>query len=373
MAIRARKRVGRYKRQKRKMWLIRQSKKNLKIRTTRKNNKKIKISRRILGLSLNSHTNGSIVTDQHQKLIINLPSNLDFEENYEKTASHFAVLRRAVMLRKHIKSLDFSRLNRISPSAALVLASEVDQWNQKVKGKLKANLPSWNENVKRLLCEMGYFELLNLETPRSEWTKGNTTFFNFKRGQASKDHDNGQLAKELRIEIEKIVGHRIKKTVLFKGLSEAITNVVQHAYLHSSEPNQKRWWISGSFSKDEEKLCVTFYDQGIGIPETLPTSKIFEQIADFLYSWPDSRKIQAAMEAGRTSSGLEERGKGLQDLIEFAKTHRKGSLSIYSLKGMFKQEFSIADGESGPKLVRRDFANSIGGTLIEWSVFLGEI
>jgi len=78
-------------------------------------------------------------------------------------------------------------------------------------------------------------------------------------------------------------------------------------------------------------------------------------------------KIAGAMEVGRTSSRLAERGKGLQNLIEFAKAHSFGSLSIYSLRGMYRQVFTNG---SEPDDIKRDFQNSIGGTLVEWSVNL---
>jgi hypothetical protein len=297
-----------------------------------------------------------------------MPERLDFESNYEETVSHFAVLREAVQKGKRVSNLNFSRIRQISTSAALVLASEVDRWNQRLSGKLHANLPSWDEGIKRLLCQMGYFELLNLEKPQIPWPESNITFLPFKRGQVS-EKDGGQLAKQLRIEIENMVGQKIKKHFLFEGLSEAITNVGQHAYRDDGDYCKKQWWVSASFDAGNRKLCVTFYDQGHGIPYTLPRSKFFELMKDAFNKWHDSEKIKAAMEIGRTSSGLAERGKGLQNLIEFAKAHRNGSLSIYSLKGVFMQRFT--DGDSKPtELIIRDYENSIGGTLIEWSVDL---
>ena len=41
------------------------------------------------------------------------------------------------------------------------------------------------------------------------------------------------------------------------------------------------------------------------------------------------------MEVGRTSTRLQERGKGLQNLVEFAKIYSEGRLSIYSIRGMY--------------------------------------
>ena len=216
---------------------------------------------------------------------------------------------------------------------------------------------------------MGYFELLHLERPETEWPQKSTTFLPFKRGQA-KAENSGDLAKQLRIEVEELVGQRIKRHFLFEGLSEAITNVGQHAYRDVADYRRKQWWLSASFNAESRHLCVTFYDQGDGIPHTLPRSRWFEVIQDVFNSWPDSRKIQAATDIGRSSSGLDERGKGLQDLVEFARAHAAGRLSIYSLRGMYLQSFTNDGTKVAQDCERRDFENSIGGTLIEWSVTL---
>jgi hypothetical protein len=251
----------------------------------------------------------------------------------------------------------------------LVLASEVDLWNQKIGQRLKANVDTWDEDIKRLLCQMGYFELLKIRKPETQWPSGSTTFLPFKGGRVQK-RDGGELAKQLRIEIERIVGGPIKKHFLFEGLSEAITNVSQHAYTAANKFTLEQWWLSASFNSTDRKLCVMFYDQGEGIPNTLPRSYFFELIKDTFNFWTDSQKIQAAMETGRTSTGRPERGKGLQNFLEFAKSHREGQLSIYSLCGMYRQIFASNAGLQTSESMRRDHETSIGGTLVEWSVRL---
>jgi len=86
--------------------------------------------------------------------------------------------------------------------------------------------------------------------------------------------------------------------------------------------------------------------------------------------WADSEKIEAAMEIGRSASRMIERGKGLQNLIEFAKSHREGRLSIYSLRGLYRMVSRLDGAEPVTTTQRRDHKNSVGGTLIEWAVKL---
>ena len=325
--------------------------------------------------AFNEHTANSVTRAADGRLIIELPACLDFEGNFENTCSHFSVLRQAVHDGTRVKYLRFHKLRSISPSAALVLASEVDRWNQQVKGRLKANLTTWDPDIERLLCQMGYFELLGLERPKPHLPEKSTNFLPFRRGELQKQ-DGGPLAKQLRIDIETLLGTEIKKQYLYEGLSEAITNVGQHAYHNATEKTLKQWWLSASYDRDTGTLCVMFFDQGEGIPKTLPRAYFFETIKDVFHSWSDSAKIKAAMEVGRSSTREDGRGQGLANLITFARNHHEGKLSIYSLRGMYKRTF--VHGNAGwhfqapthDHVSTRDYTNTIGGTLIEWSVRL---
>ena len=167
------------------------------------------------------------IADKRLELV--LPEELDFEGNYEVTADRFRILRKAVERGTRIKKIHFGSIRKISTSAALVLASTVDQWNDRVKGKVKADVPSWDPDLKRLLCQMGYFNLLNLKEPEKDWEDGPVTFLPFFKGRVGEDVP-GEKARQLRIAIEKIVGREINRHFLYEGISEAITNVCQHAY-----------------------------------------------------------------------------------------------------------------------------------------------
>jgi hypothetical protein len=354
----------------RRHWLLRRDRKNFLGRSRRlgRGPRSLDPSRWV---RLNEYTKGSVSVTTDRKLIIALPERLDFEENYEATASHFQALRQATQDVSRVSSLRFNDIKYISPSAALVLASEVDRWNQRSGRTLRAEVESWDKQIERLLCEMGYFELLKIPHPSDMSESTDMTFLRFKRGDLG-DRDAGKLAKQLRVEIEALVGFGIKKHFLFEGLSEAITNVCQHAYPDTGGYLAKQWWLSASYDRQIRELSVIFFDQGAGIPGTLPKWKFFERVRDFFNNWSDSQKIEAAMEAGRSSSGLAERGKGLQNLVEFARSHREGHLSIYSLQGMYRMMSKLGDGEQNArtKTERRDYKNSVGGTLIEWSVKL---
>lgn len=310
---------------------------------------------------------------------IDLPKHLDFGENYETTMERFHRVRKAVLDKKKLKRLDFSKIRDISPSAALALASEVDCWNQAVGGRLRADTESWHPDIQRLLAQMGYFELLDLPQPLERPKEGNTIFTQFYRGgtEIADKGPKGAITKKLRKDIEAIVGRKMQNyTLLFAGLSEAITNVGHHAYRNPKKKPyvDEPWWLSASWNKKTRRLCVTFYDHGVGIPETLPKNPIFKRWLDRNRESNDSRKIAAAMKAKRTSTYQSGRGYGLQDLAPFAKAFTDGQLRIYSRRGKFQMVWKGGNSneESSNNLTEseKEFKNSIGGTLIEWSVVL---
>lgn len=320
-------------------------------------------------LPINSHTRSSILNHHNRFISIILPSKMDFEENYESTSSHLQILRAAVASRIQIRALDFSKLKAISTSAALALASEVDQWNQRSPRKLRAAVHTWHPNVQELLHEMGYFELLGIKPPEKPKNGTDTTFLRFRRGESGPDHDGGEIAVGLRTEIESVAGKTIKKMLLFGGLTEAITNVGHHAYDPTDKSVVKQWWVSASYKKNTHELKVTFYDHGRGIPCTLPAWKHFSLIREFFFKMSHSEKISSAVKLGKSSTGDAERGQGLQNLLEFSRAYEDGKLTIYSLKGKY-QSIHTAGQDSAGEFEDRN--NSIGGTLIEWSVILDQ-
>lgn len=332
---------------------------------------------RIRRLSIFSHKISDLIgaghawIDKNDCLHLQLPRTLDFERNYEESCAHLRVLRVAIEMGIKIRRIDFSQMESISTAAALVLVSTVDQWRERVGGRaLKAEYANWNEDVMRLLCQMGYCEALKVRKPKRKWDDGNQTFLPFKKGKVGMD-EKGPIARDLRVDIEKMVGARINRMDLYEGISEAITNVGHHAYKETNDEKRKYWWISGSHDRTTNELSVTFYDRGSGIPHRILKNSRLEQFWDAMGQWSDSKRIEAAMELGRTSTALDERGKGLQNFIGFAKSHKFAKMRIRSLRGLYEEEYvtpSLRSQETFKRLA--DYNESIGGTLIEWSVTL---
>ena len=132
---------------------------------------------------------------------------------------------------------------------------------------------------------------------------------------------------------------------------------------------QKRWWLSASFDSHNKILSLMFFDQGIGIPKSLPRVHpgLFGKIISLFDD--DDKKIEAATRAGRTSTNKVYRGKGLPQIINYVKNYEKsGEVKITSGKGVYKMIKKNESKQAEIKLYLNQF--DINGTLIEWQIKL---
>jgi hypothetical protein len=325
----------------------------------------------------------NISIDKRHRITLHLPEVMNFYEMYEPTALHIAAIRKLTDKKYlpnkayRLASVNFDNLKKISTSAALVLTAELSKWDDAIRQRLRPNIDGWDCNILKQFSDLGFFELFNnnpldeISKEKERCEKSEFSLVKYIKGQCG-DKAKTRILKE---EIRNIVGENVGKwTFLDSGLSEAITNVTHHAYPNKGGISQKdkNWYLTGSYKEDTTELKIVFYDQGIGIPRSLPTSAIWEKVLSWFsrYSVVDKKKhetlLRAAVELDRTSTLETDRGKGLQDLLEFIKHRNNGYLSILSLKGLYK--YSIDNGKETVK--SESFDHEIHGTLIIWNVAL---
>lgn len=323
---------------------------------------------------LNAGVNGNRV-----KII--LPERLNFFKDYENTVLHFNAIRKLTEQRRpslktyKLGTVDFDYLRSISTSAALVLTAELSKWDDSIRNRLTPKIENWNPEILVNFNELGFFDLFknkpkNLDCFEKN-ARHNRKIVKYIKGRCGDDKD--KQTRLLKESIAKLIGSKINKWMfLHSGLSEAIVNVSHHAYPVENGYSEidKNWYLTASYNTQKKELKVVFYDQGIGIPKSLPVSELWEKALDFLSIFPmaDRKKdevlLKAAVELNRTRTEDSDRGKGLQDLLEFIRQRRDGYLSIISLRGLFKLEV-----RNGIETVKSEhFDNPVGGTLIIWSV-----
>jgi len=307
-----------------------------------------------------------ILRDYH----VSAPENFNLREDFDEAVIFLQTIRQESLKRRKRYSINFKTIQTLSPAAALLLTAEMDRWRRTTKMKLvPAELKKWNPDVRRLLNEMGFFEALGMENPcgfDDLIEDENLKFIKFMSGSTS----DGTYVKELRIALEKLAGAINAKIYMYNGVTEAMANSVEHAYPPPQKfPNEiyKRWWISGSYNKENGRITVMVYDQGVGIPTTLPVSRFRDLVSSFLgtlsLSATDGNMIRAAMQIGRTQTGAENRGLGLNEMRDFIVRSERGTLRIISCKG----DYIFYHNE---KEEVKEHDVSLGGTLIAWEIFI---
>lgn len=168
-----------------------------------------------------------------------------------------------------------------------------------------------------------------------------------------------------------------KKGSFFRGLTEAMTNVSQHAYPDDWDVGpikvvKKGWWMLGHINKLRKELKIMIVDQGIGIPRSLPRTHkdiLPTLLAALKLEVSDGAMIHAAMEVGRSRMGQTHRGKGLNDLKQIIDVCKTGTLRILSKKGEYT--YRVRNSLAIP--IVQGHESSLNGTLVEWTIPLEAI
>ncbi len=279
--------------------------------------------------------------------LIEAPTNMSLKSNFDEVVNFFNVLREKTTGEQKGSpvKVNFQNISKLKPGAALILAAELYRWQELNKIKLKPYQPErWDNDVNRLLNELGLFELL--QTPpkfrkKNFTSSGSQIFFKFITGTTS----DGELANTLMEKMSPVIDSHYNESLLYDALSEAMTNVLHHAYPIDSDvfdsDLKNRWWLSGSFDKNTKIMTVLLYDQGVGIPATLPNRKdwydnVVRSLKEKKYSILNQGKlIQAAVKDGRSVTREGHRGKGLKQVLKFSSDSRFGRLHIISRKGEY--------------------------------------
>ena len=313
------------------------------------------------------------VVNKTRYTTIKCPPVMSLAENIEGVTKVLTKIRNHSRQQRNERTyIDFKHIREISPGAALVLAAELDRWNHLLhqrNRKLQAiDVDEWDDNVRNLLKDMGFFELLQVKTKsRVEEEISSIKFVKFRTGTRV----DGKATEDLRtLDLEPFIGNSVpNKYRLYAAVAEAMTNVVHHAYTDNLEKNYPNWWLSASHDASKGEVRILLYDQGSGIPATLPNKFKKRLFGIFPKGASDSEMIQLAHDLTQTGTGESHRGHGLQrdvrKYVESVECH--SAYRITSLQGEYtwKKE---PDGKTTEST--RSLNHPLRGTLIEWRLTL---
>ena len=300
---------------------------------------------------------------------IECPKDFSLESNFDGVVRVLHEIRqRSQRQRNESIYIDFSKIRNLSPSAALVMAAEIDRWNHVPwrRGRRLQTVDdlTWDPRVRQQLADMGFFELLHTTWSGPEKRNAqhaDTRYVKFRTGKKA----DGQVIDRLREEdLEPVVGAVPRKHYLYAAVTEAMTNVVHHAYPRGFRRN---WWLSASHNAASGQVTIMIFDQGLGIPETLPR-KFSEQLGAILPR-DHARLIRAAHDLSRSASGEAYRGHGLQRDVRgyLERINCQATYRVVSLRGEYVCQVSSSSIQSRDL---KSHLRALNGTLIEWKLDL---
>jgi hypothetical protein len=255
--------------------------------------------------------------------------------------------------------IDFSETERMVADGTLLFLAELRRLIKHAKGELVITCtPPKNDKVAQVLQQIGLFSLLgvtNDTVPKDD----DVVNWRFAHGHKVE----GERYEDVLAEYDGDIASQLQET-LFTGITEAMTNVLNHAYLIPREDgtditNSREWWMF-SQAKDGE-ITVAFLDLGAGIPRTLPMTKpgLWRKFLQFGKS-QDSRAIQYAVKDSISRTNESHRGKGLGQIARVIDQVAKGEMAILSNYGALSRSNEV--------MRRKDYSDSIRGTLIFWKI-----
>ncbi len=343
----------------------------------RQRSKEKKRHRNVTGLSRNATSFQSqskrvgAVRDDY--LDVAVPVELDLVNDHERTVSFVRSFLRTTAHSKNRVRLVFSETKAIRPDALLVLLAYLHRARILYGADHVTGTYPTSPRIERAFEDTGFFSLLGVKPrPRAPRKSTSIHYIRFISGETLATDASRRLREALLgDEMELSMAARKK---LYRAVSEAMLNVVQHAYPDSHNVDiriRKKWWLVGSVDRGRDQLQIMFCDLGVGISNTLPKLYTWEKIRSALALLPgvkpnDGEMIQAAMIIGRTKTGQQGRGRGLNDLRRFVELATSGELKIFSRAGVYTYQ-------SGGNETVSNSLHSLGGTLIKWTVPLSSV
>jgi len=256
--------------------------------------------------------------------------------------------------------LDFSATEKLFPDGTLLFLAELRRMMRHTKGRhsIRCVLPS-NDKVCQVFEQIGLWNLLGVKSPAVP-KDDDVVHWRFAHGHQVE----GQRYEDVLSDFDGEIAPDIQES-LFKGITEAMTNVINHAYLLERQDgcgleHEKEWWMFSQLKDD--LLIVVFCDLGAGIPRTLPLQRK-ELWAKLTRNGraSDSSAIENAVKDSTSRTGLHHRGKGLNQIYSTATENPGSEVAVFSNFGAFGRS------KTG-KVVRINYDGSIMGTLIHWNI-----
>lgn len=287
------------------------------------------------------------------RIMIDAPEVFSLIDSYDRKKLLFFIKN----IKNHLHNkrkiyLIFDKTKILHPCGTLFAISNIESMLTLYPKTINCNYPK-NDIVEQLFQHIGFLSLLGKTDSRKKITAENVRYWRYVNGVST---DDVSKFKDL---LQSINLDEDIESGLFEGMSEAVTNTIQHAYNNNE---QKMWWM---FAQKKDSLFeITICDLGMGIPASLRKKpEIIEYIASIVAeNRRDTSLIEVAVGSNRSSTNLAHRGNGLKDMLDFAKTNNIGGFRIFSAKGVFSYK------ASNNQEYKKDYRDEVRGTIVQWQI-----
>lgn len=256
-------------------------------------------------------------------------------------------------------------MEKITKEALLLLTAEIERCTTIMGIKLRAKskyLPK-NNYVKSLLKKIGYWDYFNLNAGAGNLREknGNELYLKIVGDTQVSGEKIGCLIEFF----EKLICFDAPTKDKFSdAMIEAAANTVEHAYLADQEGKHiKKWWLTASINTFTNEVSFIFYDQGLGILNTLEATQKDIKFKRLVAGWISEGMSKGGILKKLVTTNLSShkdarRGNGLISFKTFIDEVQGGELVIHTGDVSYS---AVSDEIKNYKI-------SIRGTLIIWKI-----
>lgn len=339
-------------------WKLRQNKKNLILRTKKREAHRRSQTNQIRYNYELKHT--ADYNSATKKYEFHVPLNFSFANNTEETAAFFNKVISFITNTKNFGKqifIDISEISNLTIDALMYLLAIVNNLSANFRGKysFSGNVPK-DARVRKLFSESGFYRFVRYQG-NEPLTQNNDTV----QIVSGEDCDT-MLAKRLSDFVcEKAkVDDRRCCSFLYNMMIELMSNTHKHAYPQDNGVLHARWYCFAEYDK-QGNISFSFMDTGTGIPSTV--KKNFAERIDVLGIKGEHKYVVSALDGEfRTATQEGHRGKGLPKIREFCTNRRIEELHILTNRADVKVH---QHGYSS-----KDIHTPLCGTLYSWQICL---
>lgn len=326
----------------------------------------------------------------HNRNIIHLEKNIDFEENIEN------IVKLTQDVRSHIRkyltlhfSIDHKRIDNISVAGLLYLVGQISKITEARFHDGNHHVVFNNDHglkndmrIRYLFDQIGYWKYFGIyNTPYKIDNSIKENYF--LSIQTSTKSEMGLLNKIKAFINENVNFMQDKYELEYQfddTIKEAMGNSIEHAYpdtFNELGKQKGKWWICGHYDKKNNSIELVFYDYGVGIRESIKYNlgekadrELFDRISDAYKNDADLIEMAINGELSKYKNYSDhDRGKGFMRFKEFAKASDFDcELTVVSNAGKYKMSYNAQTKIESVK--KSKLSGDIDGMLIKWKIDL---